>query len=621
MTRGRVAAAVGAILAIAVAAFLLLAAGDSQARSSLDGFLVNWSGEDYEVASAATDDPKAAAKEMEANRVGLDGASLSAEVTEFSEEDGTATATVDVAWDVPAIGEYAYPTEVELKDAGDDEWLVTWSEAAIHPDLADGERLGTESANPRRAPIVDRNGREIMSERPVVDVGIIPGDARDVDVAIDAIVASTEADEKALRKAVRAAGPEGFAVAITLRQEDYLKVEDELRPVDGVAFVGREQALAPTRDFAAALLGDVGPVTAEQLEELGPDYGVGDQVGQSGLSAAYEERLAGTPTRRIVIRDAEGVPVETLEKFPGEPGKPLRLTLDAEVQDAAEAALNGEKGKVSLVAVQPSSGDVLAVANRPSDDTFNRGFEGQYPPGSTFKVVSTAALLESGLRTDEIVDCPPTATVGGLQFRNFEGSAAGAVPFTQDFAESCNTAFVSLSSRLEPDDYPATAEAFGLGREYDSAVPMYAGSVPAPKDAAEQAAATIGQGRNLASPLAMAGVAATVADGRWRQPRLLADDPREAGEQLPDEVVGELRELMRLVVTSGTGTALSGLPGSPAGKSGTAEFGSGDPPPTHGWFIAFRGDLAVAVIVEGAASGGEFAAPIVNEMLERLPAR
>ena len=571
------------------------------------------------MAAELTDDPKLAAAQMEENRDGLDGATLSADPTEVEEEDGTATATVELAWDVPTIGEYAYPSEVELREAGDDVWEVAWSESVVHPELGDGERLGTERKVPDRAPIVDRDGREIVTQRPVVDVGIIPGESKDVGAAVDAIAANTDADAKALRRAVRSANPDSFVTAITLRDDDYAEVEDELRPVSGVAFVGREQALAPTRDFAAALLGDVAPITAEQLEELGPDYATGDLVGQSGLAAAFEEQLAGTPTRRIVIRDSGGEAIETLEKFEGEPGEPLRLTLDTDVQNAAESALDGEKGKVSLVAIEPSSGDILAVANRPSDDTFNRAFEGQYPPGSTFKIVSTAALLQDGLRTDEIVDCPPTATVGGLQFRNFEGGSSGAVPFSQDFAQSCNTAFVSLAPRLQPSAYPETAEQFGLGREYEGAVPMFSGDVPAPKDEAEQAAATIGQGRDLASPLAMAGVAGTVADGRWRQPRLLDDDPREAAPPLPGDTAEQLRELMRLVVTEGTGTALAGLPGFVAGKSGTAEFGSGDPPPTHGWFVAFRDDLAVAVIVEGAASGGEFAAPIVNEMLEQIP--
>jgi cell division protein FtsI/penicillin-binding protein 2 len=108
----------------------------------------------------------------------------------------------------------------------------------------------------------------------------------------------------------------------------------------------------------------------------------------------------------------------------------------------------------------------------------------------------------------------------------------------------------------------------------------------------------------------MAGVAATVAAGRWHAPRLLAGDPRRAIAPLDASVRDTLRTLTRAVVTEGTGTALAGVPGDVHGKSGTAEFGGGDPPPTHAWFIAYRGDVAVAVLVENGRSGGSVAAPI-----------
>jgi cell division protein FtsI/penicillin-binding protein 2 len=128
----------------------------------------------------------------------------------------------------------------------------------------------------------------------------------------------------------------------------------------------------------------------------------------------------------------------------------------------------------------------------------------------------------------------------------------------------------------------------------------------------------IGQARIAASPLAMAGVAATVADGRWRSPRLVASDRRTAGPPVSGAVLGDLRSLMRRVVTSGTGTALAGVPGTVIGKTGTAEFGSGNPPPTHAWFIAARRDLAVAVLVERGRSGGSVAAPIARDFFTLL---
>jgi cell division protein FtsI/penicillin-binding protein 2 len=321
--------------------------------------------------------------------------------------------------------------------------------------------------------------------------------------------------------------------------------------------------------------------------------------------------------RRVVIR-AGAVPIETLAKRAGRRGRSLTTTLHRRVQAAAEVALAEQTDEAALVAVQPSTGDVLAVANRPVGSSSDRALEGTYAPGSTFKVVSTAALLRAGLDVGDTVRCPPTIEAGGRQFKNFEGGAAGAVPFSRDFAVSCNTAFVSLAPRLAPDALQRTARDYGLGRTLKLALPAAGGRVPPGKDAVERAAAMIGQHEILASPLSMALVAATVADGRWRAPRLLASDPRAAGPALPGPERDALRSLMRLVVTEGSGTALADIPGEVRGKSGTAEFGGGDPPPTHAWFIAFRGDLAVAVLVERGRSGGSVAAPLAARFFSAL---
>lgn len=245
--------------------------------------------------------------------------------------------------------------------------------------------------------------------------------------------------------------------------------------------------------------------------------------------------------------------------------------------------------------------------------------EGRYPPGSTFKIVTTTALL----RGDEVeaqteIDCPQTATVDGRQFKNFESSALGPVPFREIFAESCNTGFVSLSDELGPDDLSLAARSFGIGERLSLPVPAYGGDVPRMRDPVASAAASIGQDRILVSPLALAAMAATVADGRWRAPRLLETDRSRAGEPLGRNELGNLREFTRLVVTSGTGTALASAPGELRGKSGTAEFGAGDPPPTHAWFVAFRDDVASSGLVEGGQSGSEVAAPIAADFFEAL---
>jgi cell division protein FtsI/penicillin-binding protein 2 len=312
------------------------------------------------------------------------------------------------------------------------------------------------------------------------------------------------------------------------------------------------------------------------------------------------------------------VPVETLLSRDGQPGRPLRTRLAIGVQRAAEAALGDRDDQAALAAVQPSTGDILAVANRPTGSSYDRALEGRYPPGSTFKVVTTAALLRDGLQPGDEVDCPRTINVGGRSFKNFEGNAQGAVPLAQDFAQSCNTAFVSLTERLPADALGSAARDFGLGEELELGMPAADSEVPPGSDLLARAAAMIGQDRILASPLAMAGVAATVAEGRWRAPRLLAGDPEREGPPLDLDELDTLRELTRSVVTGGTGTALASVPGDVHGKSGTAEYGGGDPPPTHAWFIAYRDDVAIAVLVENGRSGGSVAAPIAARFFEAL---
>jgi cell division protein FtsI/penicillin-binding protein 2 len=608
--RRRALALAAFVVAIAAVVALVTRLTDgSGPDEALDGFLTAWSRGDDRGAAARTDAPPAAQRALIASRRGLDGASLRATRVSMEEDGGRATARVRLEWRVPAIGSWRYETVVRLRERGDD-WKVTWAPNVVHPRLNGSERLGTVREPAHRGEIRGRDGAPLVTERAVVTVGIVRARARSgIGEAAGAIAGALDVDEARLVRAARRAKREQFVPAITVRAQDFQRVEARLRPVPGVVFQAGKAPLAPSRSFARALLGGVGPATAEQLERLGPGYGPGDQVGQWGLQARFEHRLAGTSTRRIVVR-AGGAPTETLYRRRGRAGRTVRTTIDPRVQRAAESALGRRRDEAALVAIQPSTGNVLAVANRPTESTYDRALVGLYPPGSTFKVISTAALLRDGLDVGDQVSCPRTIDVGGKSFRNFEGSAAGAVPFSQDFAQSCNTAFVSLAGRLPRDALARAALDFGLGRDFRFPIEAAGGKVPPGRDRVARAATMIGQDRIVASPLAMAGVAATVAAGRWRAPRLLESDPRPAGRPLPDEQLATLRELMRAVVVSGTGTALATIPGEVSGKSGTAEFGGGDPPPTHAWFIAFRGDLAVSVLVEHGESGGRVAAPI-----------
>lgn len=613
-------AAMGAVLAVIVI-IVVRSLGGPSAADALDRYVAAVEAGEPERAAAFTNGGAGlVADTIQANIDGLDGATLTASVTEVAESGSDATAKVKMTWDVPEFGEYEYTNDSITLSLTDGEWLVDWSSRVIHPALReDGLRLGTVEEFSDRAPILDRNGEELVSLGPVVDVGVLPSEVDDVNATVAAIAAVTEVDPEPLTEAIESASDDAVVPAITLREEDFTPVEAELRAVAGIQLAGRETPLTPTRDFARALLGTVGPATAEQVKKSGGELDADDIVGQSGLLAAFDSELAGEPERSVVIRDADAEAIETLESKEGEPGEPLETTLSIEVQSAAEEALSDVKGAAALVAIDPKQGDILAVANRPTEAGLNIAFTGQYPPGSTFKVISTTALLAGGLDTTDTVECPESIDVGGREFVNFEGFASGDVPFSTDFAESCNTAFVSLAGDLKRTALRDTAERFGLGIDPDLELDAFGGDVPPGDDEVEEAAAMIGQARILVSPLAMAGVAATAQSGEWHKPRLVATDPEETGEPLPPEDLEELQTLMRSVITSGTGTALASVPGEPIGKSGTAEFGTADPPKTHAWFIAARKDVAVAVLVEEGTSGGEVAAPIAASFLTALP--
>src|SRR5918995_1818584 len=246
--------------------------------------------------------------------------------------------------------------------------------------------------------------------------------------------------------------------------------------------------------------------------------------------ARYEAQLAGTPSGDIQLTAADGEVVEVLDRIEGRKPEPVRTTLELAAQSAAESALGDTAQPAAIVVVDPE-GNVRAAASRPLDDGFNRAIGGRYAPGSTFKVVTTSALLASGVTPDTPVECAQTTNAGGREFKNFESSSLGTVPFGLAFAQSCNTAFITASADVPDADLVAAAESFGFNADHSAGLTTFGGSFPTPADATEHAAASIGQGRVEASPLHMASVAAAVIDGTWEAPILLPDRPTvEPGE-------------------------------------------------------------------------------------------
>ncbi|MEU4228690.1 penicillin-binding transpeptidase domain-containing protein [Nonomuraea sp. NPDC026600] len=336
-----------------------------------------------------------------------------------------------------------------------------------------------------------------------------------------------------------------------------------------------------------------------------------------GLKQTYPDRLADGQCLRIDLYQGEEF-LQTVVK--PDQKEPLRTTIDLKVHRAGAAALDDVGKPASLVAIRPSTGEILSVVNKPGG--FNRALLGKYPPGSTFKVVTASALVADGAKPDEQVECPAEQNIGGFPFHNASFHDYGRLSFRDAFAHSCNTTFGAMGvAKLGDGRLAEVAAGFGFGSAITPGVPAVKAEFPAPKDDTDLASASIGQGRVLASPLNMASVAAAIADGAWRPPRLVAQelmpDRTLRPRPLEDGVVRALRELMPAVVTDGTAHAVK-FPSGTAGKTGTAEYGSGKEPPAHSWFIGYRGDLAFAVIVEGGGAGSAVAAPIAARFLNAL---
>ncbi|MYV47372.1 penicillin-binding transpeptidase domain-containing protein [Streptomyces sp. SID2888] len=406
--------------------------------------------------------------------------------------------------------------------------------------------------------------------------------------------------------------------ARVVESHDKWKVEFRTEMVHPEMVPGQTLALK-SRERAAILDGNGDVLQSASL------VGVVDEKtgkGMSGLQARYDKQLTGGPAAVVVVDRASGHVVKQLTATTKAEGRPVRTTIDPDVQEAAAEALAGVKKNAAIVAIDPSTGHILAAANKPSG--MNRALEGRYPPGSTFKVVTSAALLKQGMKPSDPAECPKFAHVNGQRFENQNQFVlpAGST-FRDNFAHSCNTFFVNSRGKLSASSLHDTAEAFGIGGDWDVGASTYDGSVPVATGDNDKAASTIGQGRVEASPLVMASIAATVKEGTFKQPVLVPETVKkkhEAPTRLDPQVVEALRDMMGATVTEGAGRALKGIPGGPHAKTGTAEFGSEKPPRTHAWMIGYQQDrnLAWSVLLEDGGSGGSDAGPVAAEFLKNL---
>jgi cell division protein FtsI/penicillin-binding protein 2 len=594
---------------------------DDAALAAVTAYASGW--ESRDLTRVGFVDPTAA-KDFTTTLAGLGKAPVTVTPGAVTRPGTTATSTLDVSWDLGAAKPWTYAVPVQLEEQNG-RWLVARPESGSYwnPDIKLGDTISVKRVSGQRGDLLDAGGAALMPMGSVYPVAIDPTRATpQTAAALETIVGEPAGSLVAKLAAATKAGSKAPIAVITYRETDFAARRAALDALKGVIYPKTEQPLAPSRTFGQPLLGTFGEVTAEVVAKSKGRYAAGDRAGLSGLQGQYDAVLAGKSGLKVTSSTGK-----ELFDVPATDGTDVQTTLVANTQAAAEQALAGA-GSVpaALVAVDVRTGAVTAIANSPSNG-FDRAVTGHYAPGSSFKIASTYAYLTKGITTPTAtVACPKTFVVDGKSFRNYEGEELGTPTFQQDFAHSCNTAFVSLAAKLGDDDLTQAGKLLGVGADWGTKFGVtgaFDGSVPAANGKTDKAAASIGQGRVEASPLAMAVLAGSVARGSFIPPVFAR--PSSEPEAAPAPValdapaVAALRSMMAEVVSGGTGSALRGTPGAAvSGKTGTAEFGNDNPPKTRAWFVGYQGDTAFAVLVEEGKSGGSVAAPIAKAFLTAL---
>ena len=564
---------------------------------------------------------------------------------------GTATAVLKYSWTFAGVSQpWTYESSADLvNEAG--RWKTSWQPSIVAATLDGTNRLTQRRLYPERGELRGLDENAIVEKREVFRIGIDKA-AVSASQAADAaarLAALLDIDPTAYRAKVVSAGAEAFVEAIVIRAGSKDRPSNqEVAAIPGARSLQDQLMLAPTAEFARPIIGSVGQASKEIVEASDGAVVAGDQVGLSGLQRRYDVQLRGTPGVRVRLVASKAStpgasPSGTSSPSPSSPspsssadpagrdpvtvfeaqpvaGRPLDTTLNVLLQQRAETILSGVAPASAIVAIKPSTGEVLVAANGRGTKGLSAATVGQYPPGSTFKVATSLALLRTGLEPSSPVTCPATVDVDGRSFKNYDdypASQRGSITLRTAVAQSCNTAFIGQRSKVDGNQLAEAAASLGVGTDYDVGFASFFGSVPPDKTETGRAAAMIGQGKVQASPLAMAAVAASVSAGKTVVPHLVKNTvPKSKAKPLTAGEAAQLKEMMGAVVSEGSGRFLQRL-GNPAviAKTGTAEYGTKKPPDTHAWMIGARGDLAVAVFVADGESGSKTAGPLLEKFL------
>ncbi len=542
-------------------------------------------------------------------------------------------------------------SSLKLRRSGLFAWKIEWGNDLPLPEFGLEAEYRREREQPARGYVYDRNGNPLAGPGTVVTIGVQPNRISDPDLLHAVLEEQLGLDPAYVKRQYEAPGIQGhwFVPLVTVSEEVYARVDPILRPIPGIFFRREESRAYPLGTAAAHLTGYIGEVTANMIDRFPErEYTPGEIVGRAGLEGAFDDVLRGRPGLKFYAGPPGGDGTLLAER-PLVHGQDIYLTIDAAVQATAAQVLGDYKGAV--VVLDAHTGEILAAASSPSYDPtefvmgisaqrwselsnspeqplFNRAFQGLYPPGSIFKVLTAAAALDQGVHTiaSQFNDTGELRVEGNI-VRNFEQQAFGLHVFPDAVIQSINTTMAQVGLDLGAQLLEEYFSRWKLDASWDLGLNVRAGQLGDPaRSRVALAWSAIGQDRVLLTPLHVAQLFTAFA-GDGLVPELVLLRREEGGEPqlyevLTRDTAAEMREILARVVQEGTGTAarVDGL--NLVGKTGTAETSTA----THAWFgglvFDFAGrDLAFAILVEEGGIGGRIAAPLARELFTRLSAQ
>ena len=492
--------------------------------------------------------------------------------------DNKASATLTYTWSFGPGHQFSYDTTATATKVGDD-WRVHWAPTVLHTKLRPGVSFQFSQDKALLTPVVDRDGQPLLNWQ---TVGVISLSRDHLESAAALAGVLERFDNTITAESITNqfnGNQDDRETVIKLREQDLDQVNDDLTAIVGVNVAKQGQLLTVDPNLHS-------PAIAE-------------------LPDVWRQAIDATAGWSVALVDKQDRPTDQLASAPPSDTKPVRTTLDTRLQMLAQQAVATDPRPTVLVAIAPSTGAILAAAQ--NDAATAQGpiaFTGLYPPGSTFKTITTAAALQNGIAgADTPEPCPGSVTIENRTIPNEDNFDLGTIPLAQAFAHSCNTTMAALADRLPADALPKMARNFGIGVDYViPGITTVTGKVPDATTAAQRVENGIGQGTVTVSPFGLAVAEASLAHGSTITPTLLPDQKTTANAPsapIARPLADALRAMMRLTVTDGTAASLKDI-ADLGGKTGTAEFG--DNTHSHGWFAGIVGDIAFATLVVGGDS-------------------